>query len=184
MNYEDRVLCFVDILGFRSEIQQTFDKQGQDVASRIKNLADAFLFIHELLDIDKPDENRGRAVTQFSDSIVISFPIKERSEVFWTLNELLGVQVSLIWRGMLSRGAVVEGKVLHTDKMIFGPALVEAYDLESKAALFPRIILGDSLLEVAKRAHGLHHGPEHEVASIKTMLQRDVVHQLHYGSTG
>src|SRR5205807_662034 len=84
--------------------------------------------------------------------IVISFPIKERSEVFWTLNELLGVQVSLIWRGMLSRGAVVEGKVLHTDKMIFGPALVEAYDLESKAALFPRIILGDSLLEVAKRA--------------------------------
>ena len=56
MNYEDRVLCFVDILGFRSEIQQTFDKQGQDVASRIKNLADAFLFIHELLDIDKPDE--------------------------------------------------------------------------------------------------------------------------------
>ncbi len=104
MNYEDRVLCFVDILGFRSQIKETLDTQGQGLPAKIKNITDAFMFIRELLDIDKPDENRGRAVTQFSDSIVISFPIHEQSEVFWTLNELLSVQVNLVWRGMLCRG--------------------------------------------------------------------------------
>ncbi|MGO8854768.1 MAG: hypothetical protein ACLQO1_03530 [Steroidobacteraceae bacterium] len=173
MNYEDRVLCFVDILGFRSQIKETLDTQGQGLPAKIKNITDAFMFIRELLDIDKPDENRGRAVTQFSDSIVISFPIHEQSEVFWTLNELLSVQVNLVWRGMLCRGAAVQSKVIHTDRIIFGPAMVEAYDLESKAAIFPRIILGDSLLEVAKHAHAPHHSPELEVEAITSMLQRD-----------
>lgn len=173
MNYENRVLCFVDILGFRSQIQQTLDKEGKDVGSSIGNIADAILEIRELLDIDRPEENRGRAVTQFSDSIVISFPINATSEVFWTLNELLAIQINLVFRGMLCRGAVVEGKAIHSDKMVFGPALVEAYELESKAALFPRIILGDSLLEVAKSAHAHHHSAREEVKSIKSMLKRD-----------
>ena len=173
MTYEDRVLCFVDILGFKNHIQRTLDKQGQDVPVVIDNIRDAFSYIRELLDIDKPDENRGRAVTQFSDSIVISFPIHEQSEVFWTLLELLDVQVNLVLRGMLCRGAVVRGKVIHTDKMVFGPALIDAHELESRAALFPRIILGDSLLDVARRAHASHHRPKDEVEAITNMLKRD-----------
>jgi hypothetical protein len=173
MHYEDRVLCFVDVLGFRSQIQETIDSQGNNVSQKIRNIADAFLHIRDLLDVDKPDEKRGRAVTQFSDSIVISFPKTEKSEVFWTINELLNIQISLVFRGMLCRGAVVEGKVIHTEQIVFGPALVDAYELESKAALFPRIILSDSLLEVARSAHAHHHSASQEVKSIISMLKRD-----------
>src|ERR1700683_2698890 len=173
VRYEDRVLCFVDILGFGSQIHATLDAQGNDHPERIKTIADAFLRVRALLDIDKPDLKRGRPVTQFSASIVSSFPKTERSEVFYTLLELLDVQLTLIESGLLCRGAVVEGKVIHTDEMLFGPALAEAYELESKAALFPRIILGESLFDVARSAHALHHGPSDEMRSIVNLLARD-----------
>jgi hypothetical protein len=173
MIYEDRVLCFVDILGFKSHIQRTLDDKGASVSSNITNIAEAFTHVRKLLDIDKPDKARGRAATQFSDSIVISFPKGETSEVFYSVHELLLIQMSLVENGMLCRGAVVDGKVLHTEKMIFGPALVEAYELESKAAVFPRIVLSDSLLDIARSAHAHHHSPEDEVRSIMSMLTRD-----------
>jgi hypothetical protein len=52
MIYEDRVLCFVDVLGFRSQIQQTVDKQGNEVPARTENITEAFLHIRDLVDID------------------------------------------------------------------------------------------------------------------------------------
>jgi hypothetical protein len=173
MEYEERILCFLDILGFRAQINQTVDKDGIALPAEIAKISDAFLLMRNMLDIDKPGSSDGRAVTQFSDSIVISLPKKEPGGVFWTLSELRSVQLNLVFRGMLCRGAVVEGKVVHTDKLLFGPAMVAAYELESKAALYPRIILSDSLIELAESATFSHHSAQDEAKFVKSMLTRD-----------
>ena len=141
MRYEDRVVCFLDILGFADHIRDTIRKDGSDHEDHIKNIADAFEIVRYLLDIDKPEEREGKEVTQFSDSIVISFPIDEESGVFNALLEILWVQINLVLRGMLCRGAVTKGKLIHTEKMLYGPAFINAYRLESNAALYPRVIL-------------------------------------------
>ena len=42
MRYEDRVVCFLDILGFASHIRETILQDGSDDEDRIKNITDAF----------------------------------------------------------------------------------------------------------------------------------------------
>lgn len=51
----------------------------------------------------------------------------------------------LLQLGMLVRGGVACGPLIHEDRVIFGPGLVSAYQLESKVAKVARIILDGSL---------------------------------------
>ena len=175
MNYEDRVICFLDILGFGSHISSSIDKvDGGDKAEKIKELADAFTRIRETLDIDRPEDRHDKEVTQFSDSVVISFPAYSESGVFDALLDILWVQVSLAQKGYLCRGGVTRGRLIHTPKLLFGPAMVEAYTLESKAALYPRVILDAEIINVGVAAHAAHHSPNHEQQSIRSLLERDM----------
>ena len=48
--------------------------------------------------------------------------------------------ISFLQEGILIRGAITRGELFHYGDTIFGPALVEAYELESKIAIYPRII--------------------------------------------
>ena len=51
--------------------------------------------------------------------------------------------------------------------------MVNAYILESKAALYPRVILDDSIIKAGTKAHGRHHHAQHEKESIMSLLKRD-----------
>lgn len=59
---------------------------------------------------------------------------------------LIWLQAILVWQhNILLRGALTIGEIYHDENMVFGPAMVEAYELESKVAEFPRIILHDKI---------------------------------------
>jgi hypothetical protein len=58
----------------------------------------------------------------------------------------------------LLRGGVVIGKLIHQDNLILGPAMNEAYDLESKSALYPRITIDPDVMEMSARQHNLSDG--------------------------
>lgn len=174
MNYEDRIICFLDILGFRSHISSSVDKIDGDNTEKIKEIAGVFASIREYLNIDCPDDRQGKEITQFSDSVVISFPAYSESGVFDALLEILWVQMSLAQKGYLCRGGITRGRLIHTPKLLFGPAMIEAYTLESKAALYPRVILGDEIINTGVAAHAAHHSPNHELQSIKSLLEKDM----------
>lgn len=40
----------------------------------------------------------------------------------------------------------MQGKVVHTSEMILGPAMISAYDLESKSALYPMITIDRKII--------------------------------------
>jgi hypothetical protein len=51
--------------------------------------------------------------------------------------------------------------------------MVDAYLLESQAALYPRVILDETIIEAGILAHARQHGPEYEEQSIMSLLSRD-----------
>jgi hypothetical protein len=53
------------------------------------------------------------------------------------------IQIKLIGYEILLRGGIVVGKLLHENNIMFGPAFNQAYDLESKSALYPRIVIDE-----------------------------------------
>lgn len=151
-NYDKRIVAFIDILGFAQKLEGTQlennNKNKKDNEKEIKNLVSAFERIRELMGIDEPIEGaaKSRMVTQFSDSIVISFDLRNESKEFnYLLGELLFLQIELVKYNILIRGGISYGPLIHTEKVLFGPALVNAYKLESLAAISPRIILPKSL---------------------------------------
>ena len=173
MNYEDRICCFIDILGFARRVEETISPDGSDATQDIEAIADALECIRITLDIDRPEDRIEYEVTQFSDSVVVSFSATAESGVFYALLYILWVQINLVLRGILIRGGIARGRLIHTDKFLFGPAMVDAYKLESEKANFPRVILDKGIVQAGVEAHGEHHFPEHEESSILSIISED-----------
>ena len=196
MNYEDRVVAYIDILAFRDTIKKTVTAED-DVPSEIDKIVEMYQVIRDAWFLDeerKPfkvkvmrggkesyetfepikDENpMGKMVTMFSDTIVVSFLASTESAVFRTLLEIRWLIFNLANRGVLCRGAIAHGKLIHDEKMVFGPALVSAYTMESKAALYPRVILDEEILRVASMYHASHHDTMDELKYIYELLEVD-----------
>ncbi len=73
--------------------------------------------------------------------------------------------------GFLIRGGISIGRLFHSDNFIFGDALIKAYELESKYAKYPRIILDDEVIEIATK-YG-EHSPQEEEDYYKELVTRD-----------
>lgn len=173
--YENRVTLFIDILGFKKIINHTVNADGSDNHLEIEFLIETLGLIKNHLEIDFPDEGKmlSRQITHFSDSIIISFREDQEGEVFKTLFNVQKLIILLLNRNILCRGAISYGKLLHNDRYIFGPALNKAYETENKAALYPRIILDKSIIEIGIKFHYLDNTQTEEKVAIKNLLLKD-----------
>lgn len=92
---------------------------------------------------DSPDPENMRAITAFSDSVVITSggPFGTAG-LFATVGVLAG---EFLKRGILCRGGIARGRMYHADGILFGEGLVRAYDLEREVAKNPRIVIADDV---------------------------------------
>jgi len=167
MLYEERILAFIDILGFKDAVNNTVErKNGKEIENRyeiekIDNLLNEellYLNIREYL-LGEP-EIKGKETSQFSDSIVISYSNVE--DIYLILFDIYLLCVMALEKGFLYRGAIVYGKVIHTKNKLFGPAIIKAYKMEQEQAVFPRIIIDDEVLDIAKRNYAERADSEYE----------------------
>lgn len=154
MNYDNRVVLFLDILAFKNKVEDTVDKKNGnreiDNVDKIEQLHD---ILNNIQNVIKPnsDKKYNQISTQFSDSLVVSYKENEGKETFELFNNIQSLIIYLIKNKIICRGAISYGKLIHKKSIIFGPALVDAYLTESKAALYPRIILDKSIVDIGVR---------------------------------
>ncbi len=177
MSYEERICCFIDILGFKKHIKETISETGDDNIKKIKSI-ESVLKLSKKLTKDNGIA-KSKVITYFSDSIVISYKYNEPGQIFYTLLDLLYVSFELANKGYLTRGGVSIGKLIHTSKYIFGPALVQAYELESEKAFFPRIIISDEVIKIGTKHSKIGHTEGEENKHIMNLLNKDS-DGLHY----
>ena len=145
--YENRIVVFIDILGFSNIVKSTTTiKKAEGFIQKantvLNNLKSALEFIHKHFDELKLDyANSSIQLSQFSDSIVISV-LENSKELIIIFKHLKLIQARLLNKyNILIRGGVVKGKLIHTNSLLLGPAMINAYNLESKCALSPRIVV-------------------------------------------
>lgn len=138
--YEKRIVCFIDILGFSGIIKSTTSEDQDKAQKKLSNVCEALLFLRECLNAISI---HNIVTTQFSDSVVISFPWnKDDWHMLAVFKTIKHIQITLLYKyDLLLRGGIVIGDVIHTDKLVVGPAMINAYALESKCANSPRIVL-------------------------------------------
>lgn len=165
LSYKTGIVAFIDILGFK-EIVKKSERSPRLLNTIYQSLE--FLKKRELPDkwnlqlIEIEEDAQKRNIidfniaertysSAFSDSIVISV-IVDDNNINESLSTLLAnlafVGSKFIMDGILIRGGITIGKIIHNEKgIVFGQGLIDAYYLESRAARYPRIILSDKLIE-------------------------------------
>src|SRR5438046_8242078 len=87
-------------------------------------------------------------------------PTQSATAPFGITHLFLTVEVlalDLLSTGYFIRGAIVKGDLYHDDKMVFGPALVHAYNLERAVVDYPRIMLPYNLFKDAQAIWGMQY---------------------------
>ncbi|MEM6724687.1 MAG: hypothetical protein AAF598_11650 [Bacteroidota bacterium] len=173
MVYEQRVVLFLDILGFKNIIDQTEHKH-QDLPEQIARLYETLTAMRRYLS-ESGDQRYvpSLQLTQFSDAILVSFREDEESQVLQTLHKVQNLLVKLLLRGIICRGGIAYGKLIHDGNLTFGPALIDAYETESQAATYPRVVLNRTIIELGKKYHALDTDEKTEGAAIRNILQKD-----------
>jgi hypothetical protein len=138
INYTERYCAFIDILGFRGLI----DELEKEKLSPVE--------IHRVL---SAVHVRKQAIRQqeadlksqsISDAVALSSAMNAAGlDAICTAAEELSRM--LLRSGYFARGAITKGRLYHDHSMVFGPALVEAYRLETEVAKFPRIMIPRSV---------------------------------------
>ncbi len=135
IKYKQKVVFFIDILGFKKIIE------GKPPREIIDIIDDILMCISLRI-------KRSKKITQFSDSFVISFDYDDARELLTTLVTICLIQENLLQKyNILLRGGCAIGELYHTKKYVFGPAINEAYQLEHEISNYPRIIISDAIIE-------------------------------------
>lgn len=160
--YENRVVAFIDILGFKQIIKNTMkdDIEFRKVANYLNRL--------KRLDNDSKEGNSGYEITVFSDSIVISCLTDEKNWLHSILNKVIEIQLDALSNRILMRGGISLGKLYHKENIVFGPAMVGAYELESKNAIHPRIVLTAGLVQA-----GMENLDEDKIEGVMEIIKLD-----------
>jgi hypothetical protein len=165
-------------------MKQLLDDAGDDanfVASVLNTFRRFTSPTHETRDVWK------WSFVNFSDLVVRVVPILTDANVkyrmgliFHEIMDLCYLQANLFSRNVLIRGALTVGFISVDDGLIFGPALVQAHLLESKRAVYPRIIVDPDVLEMLKECPVLraHDTFEEEMSYLDSALQRDEDREL------
>lgn len=136
--YKKKIVLFMDILGFKEIIEK---KNPQEIAQILSS-------IKQILPLGK-DLQTGYKMTQFSDSVILSFDIPEDKNIAGILCVLHSLLIVLVQSyDILLRGGMCIGEIYHEDPFVFGPAVNKAYKMESEEAKYPRIIVDKEIMDM------------------------------------
>lgn len=178
IDYQERLVCFIDLLGFKSTIDQTIE--NDEVRLRlydvIKSLKERSLkegvygtipifLAHPEKPFQRASEVYGENIidelsdlfpldiTQFSDSFVISCPSSEFGSCLLLLKCIYYIKIKFFYDlGMMLRGGIALGQLIHEEGgVLFGPAMNEAYYIESQLASNPRVVISENAYNHLKK---------------------------------
>ncbi len=165
---KNRFVAFIDILGVsqytRDEIlSKKYTSALYKVVSHILKKEGFFVFEHirddhEIeVEVRRPADKNSKFTT-ISDALAISVPelsvandVHGRNrplQILSILETISHLQSSLAAVGLLSRGGLACGPLMHSRDLIVGYGLVKAYQIESKRAIFPRTVIDDEVIQI------------------------------------
>jgi len=172
--YEEKYCAFIDILGFRGIVKSL--SKDDTTLETLKAL---------LTKIQKPLEIKTRAkswdtefsVQSISDALAISTLVSDTG-LLQILFAVESLTEELLREGYFIRGALVKGLLYHDEKMVFGDALVKAYELESTVVRFPRVMVTRDVVQDIDR-YGAEYGTRKNPYQYRVSQAPDGPHYIH-----
>lgn len=190
VNYQTKeaFVAFIDILGFS---QMILDDRGS--GEKLQIIKGAIAQATKDLEERKLMPNHRYAfwyrefqVKSFSDCFCFSIPLvfnegeKDYNQNFVSFYVWIEVFCNtLLKNGFLCRGGITQGWHYYDDKIIFSKALVDAYQLESKKANHPLILLHEDLVHNLIQK-GFQHEPYYNYMFMHDTSGKTFLNQFNY----
>jgi hypothetical protein len=169
VTYRLELVTYLDILGFKAQIEQRTAGEISRILRRFKENA-------------RPDpeteKTYGATYRNFSDLSVRAVPLYTEANLTYRIgplySELLSlvhIQCALLDEGILIRGGLTLGQVVKSWGLLYGPGLVRAYQLEQKA-VHPRILIDKVVFEELRARDSVIR--RHDVKTERKFISRMV----------
>jgi hypothetical protein len=155
-SYGDCIVAYLDILGFEETVKKYVNSNLPKDKEILGIITSAMAYATKDYNIDEFQNIELIKVKQFSDCTCFCIPdfygnIIEAVMVSLLITRLKGFNMQFISNNLYLRGGVSPGFHHQNDNIIFSDGLIKAYKLESKKAIYPRIILDRQLIQRFKR---------------------------------
>ncbi len=130
MNGEEQVIFQQFMQEIEPEIANTINPDPQDEIEGFPRMWDAKVF---------------------TDNVVLGYSLwsdRGEKEFGHAITQLLEFQYAVALKGFFVRGGWAVGNLFMNRNTVFGAALLDAYDIESKVAKFPRIVLSEKMKDL------------------------------------
>lgn len=143
---------FADLLGFTQRIRGC--KTREQTAALCNQVFGLFEGVSE--DLGTPFNSAENSLTyQFvSDGVILGAPTDDAdadADLGFPVLDIACAQLRLVLAGFPIRGGLTYGDLHISERLVFGPTFLEAYDLERTVAKFPRIVVSREVLAHAAR---------------------------------
>jgi hypothetical protein len=145
---------FADFLGFRQQIRDSV-KSGEEASIFQQFMDEIEPEIENTINPCADDEDsrfpRMWDAKVFTDNVVLGYALWSdhgQKEFGHALSQMLEFQYAVALKGHFVRGGWAVGNLFMNRNTVFGAALLDACDLESKEAIYPRVILSDQMRDI------------------------------------
>lgn len=138
MNPSYKYTALLDVLSFRFRLDQDISTGGYS----LKNDLEGALSIFDTVDLEIFD------VQAISDTIIMTCSSHEKFEEFLII--LKTVYIAFLNKGLYVRGGVAYSRHYQSGRLTYSHALAKAYEIESKIAIYPRIMIDKNIIDMYK----------------------------------
>lgn len=161
--YTDSLVVFLDILGLTDRI-----KESETDPSEAQRIADMLGKVQEMTSLinkrAKPSWKMDIVAHAFSDSVLISCPTISEKAFIHMAHLIAAIQFEVMRHQFFLRGGMSAGGHYERQGVAFGPAFVQAYEIE-KLSFWPRVLINPLVFEKIGRGAVL--------AALESYISRD-----------
>lgn len=176
----------MDVLGFADSQKESFkNEKGQEEFQRFYSVIRRELDSMNEMHTD-PDGDRDWELKVFTDNIVLGYPIWEghldhaEPEIGSAVFDIARYQLGMAREGYFVRGGLSIGALFMDTYLAYGPALLEAYELEHQTARDPRIVISSVARKLLNKHFTFYAHPEQAPQNRMFLLDSDGQIFVHY----
>ncbi len=140
-NYSETLVTYIDILGFGEKVE---NNNCDEIYGSLKNF---YNVTGEADDLKKLFDLK---VITYSDTSLRFYKIKKLpfGLLLFEIINIGMIQCHLLFQDTLIRGCIHAGDFFSSENTFYGPALIDAYNLESKSVIYPMIALSPKISQI------------------------------------
>ena len=145
LRYDKRLVAFLDLLGITDLVLQAGDGEESEIIARLEK-------IKEIVSIEAKEyiDASGLDLLHLSDSFIFACSedlLPNMLDLLCIIQMRILIECQTMLRGALEYGSVI---VKDDGRQIIGPAYIKAYRKQERDAIYPRIIISNSVLSLIK----------------------------------